>query len=1094
MNKARAIIIGGLACLFTVSTANQKHILRSGTPDAVQPLKPSSAKLQADFGKMPLYFIANKGQMDERVDYYVQGKDKSIYFSPGGVTFVLTSTVASTKEIAGKSANSAERWVVKLDFVGADRDVRPTALDETGAVVSYFKGNPEEWHTGIPTYNRLVYRNLWPGIDLVYSGTVNKLKYEFVVQPGADVSRIKLAYSGASEVVLGEGGRLEVRTPLGDLRDDEPVAYQEKDVKREKILMGFVLKGAALEKSEQDRQDQGPKTRTHEFGFNVGDYDRSLPLIIDPAVLVYCGYIGGSSCDFGEGIAVDGSGNAYVTGETQSTQATFPETVGPDLTFNGNQDAFVAKVNASGTGLVYCGYIGGSESESACGIAVDGSGNAYVTGFTSSADSTFPKTVGPDLTHNGAEDCFVAKVNASGTGLVYCGFIGGSNGDYGYGIAVDMSGMAYVTGLTTSSEATFPETVGPDLTYNGVGTWDAFVAKVNASGTGLAYCGYIGGSGAERALGIAVDGSGNAYVTGNTSSPEASFPETGGPDLTYNGGGNDVFVAKVNASGTGLVYCGYIGGSSNDLGEGVAVDGSGNAYVTGATSSTEATFPETGGPDLTYNGGGDAFVAKINASGTGLIYCGYIGGSSPDYGYGIAVDGSGNAYVTGNTSSTETTFPISVGPDLTYNGGTYGDAFVAKVNAGSARLVYCGYIGGSGNYDIGFGIAVDSSGNAYVTGYTNSAEATFPETVGPDLTHNGQTDVFVAKISVRRDDYVGTWTNGVFYRNSDTGAWVRLETSPATQIAVGDLDGDSFDDLIGTWPGEPGVWVKYSSDGTWAKLDNFTADSIAAGDVNGDGREDFLGSWSAFGVFYRNSLNGVWVKLEGSPALQIAAGDLDGDGKDDLVGIWSADPGVWVKYSGSGLWARLESAMPDFVAAGDMSGDGRDDLLGSWDGEGVYYKNSASGLWVLLETSAANKVGTGDLDMDGKGDLLGTWVSDPGAWVKYSRSGAWAKLDPVSPTWFAAGMMRAASFSGSGSSSIAGAIAEPPQVFKRYVDLSSLGPGGSKFVLRVEKNARVGSAIDKARQRRMTPGPGEPGFKPVIEKNSSGRINRDRSR
>jgi len=1078
MKKAIVIVIVGLACLFTVSTANQKPSIPSGTSDAVQPLKPSTVKLEADFGRMPLYFIANQGQMDERVDYYIQGRDKSIYFNPGGVTFVLASAEASKQE-------AAERWVVKLDFIDADRDVRPLGVDETGAIISYFKGNPEDWHTGLSTYGRLVYRNLWPGIDLVYSGTVNKLKYEFVVQPGADISRIKLAYYGASEVVLGEEGRLEVRTPLGNLRDDEPVAFQEKDGKRVDIPMGFVLQEPPPGNDEQDGQDQGPGMRSHAFGFNVGDYDRSLPLIMDPAILVYCGYIGGSGQDKGCGIAADNSGNAYVTGYTGSTEATFPENSGPDLTYNGGgTDAFVAKVSASGTGLVYCGYIGGSGNDYGNGIAVDGSGNAYVTGSSQSTETTFPETVGPDLTYNGYfYDAFVAKVNASGTGLVYCGYIGGSGDDHGNGIAVDGSGNAYVTGYTYSTEATFPETGGPDLTHSGVGT-DAFVAKVNSSGAGLVYCGYIGGSGDDFGYGIAVDGSGNAYVIGYTYSTEFTFPKTGGPDLTHNGN-SDAFVAKVNASGMGLVYCGYIGGSGTDVGFGIAVDGSGNAYVTGHTSSTEATFPETGGPDLTFNGGdNDAFVAKVNASGTGLDYCGYVGGSSQDYGYGIAVDGSGNAYVTGNTGSTAMTFPVIGGPDLTHNGNI--DAFVAKVSASGTGLYYCGYVGGSGS-DYGFGIAVDGSGNVHVTGYTNSTEATFPETGGPDLTHNGDYDVFIAKISTGKDDYLGSWSSGVYYRNSDTGAWFRLESSPATRVIAGDLDGDGYDDLIGTWSASPGVWVKKSSTGTWQKLDNYMPESIAAGDMNGDGRDDLLGSWNVFGVYYRNSVSGAWVKMESSTASRVAAGDLEGDCKADLIGTWEAQPGVWVKYSSTGGWQRLDNYLPLSIGSGDMNGDGRADLLGSWNIFGVFYRDSVSYDWVKLEASTASQVGAGDLDGDGKADLLGTWTSQPGAWVKYSKSGTWAKLDPVSPGCFSAGKMRAPLFSGSGFRNSFGPMIGLSLLDSNYEDLSSYGPGGSKFKFSTEKNARVGSKIDAKMQRKRKPGPGDPGFKPVIEKNSSGR-------
>jgi hypothetical protein len=692
---------------------------------------------------MPLSFIENRGQLDSRVAYYVQGRDTSLYFAAEGMTLVQTEQRHAEESSKGRlekasfgrdirqAPEPASRWVVKLDFVGANPHPKITAGEKLPAVVSYFKGPKEDWKAGLSTYGSIVYSDLWPGIDLVYSGAANRLKYTFLVKPGADPARVRLAYRGVRGVKVNDAGQLEVETPAGLLQDDKPYAYQEVEGRRVEISARYSLDRASL---------GGPRA----YRFELGSYDRSKPLVLDPAVFVYCGYMGGSGEDDGFAIAVDGSGSAYIAGITSSTEATFPVTVGPDLTLNGFYDAFVAKVNAAGTALVYAGYIGGSGLDVANGIAVDSSGNAYVTGRTESTEATFPVTVGPDLTYNGGfYDAFVAKVNAAGTALVYCGYIGGNDFDIGVRIAVDSSGNAYVAGSTYSTEATFPVTVGPDLTYNG--GWDAFAAKVNVAGTALVYCGYIGGSGDDYGIGIAVDSSGNAYVTGRTKSTEATFPVTIGPDLTYNGGAADAFVAKVNAAGTALVYCGYIGGSGDDYGAGMAVDSSGNAYVAGTTGSTEATFPVTVGPDLTYNGGAeDAFVAKVNAAGTALVYCGYIGGSSDDEGEYIAVDSSGNAYVTGRTNSTEATFPVTVGPDLTYNGDL--DAFVAKVNAGGTALVYCGYIGGS-DRDIGYGIAVDSFGNAYVTGITLSTEATFPVTVGPDLTYGGL-DAFVAKIGV----------------------------------------------------------------------------------------------------------------------------------------------------------------------------------------------------------------------------------------------------------------------------------------------------------------------------------------------------------
>ncbi|HEX9287318.1 MAG TPA: SBBP repeat-containing protein, partial [Thermoanaerobaculia bacterium] len=492
------------------------------------------------------------------------------------------------------------------------------------------------------------------------------------------------------------------------------------------------------------RLQSGAAGQPPAYGFELGSYDRNLPLILDPAILVYAGYIGGGSTgiDQGSGIAVDTSGAAYVTGRADSSEsAGFPVNAGPDTSFNGGSDAFVAKVAADGTSLVYAGYIGGVSFDFGFGIAVDGAGNAYVTGQTQSTEATFPVTVGPDVTFNGFVDAFVAKVNPSGTALVYAGYIGGTGNDLARGIAVDGEGNAYVVGQTTSSQAmNFPVAFGPDLSFNGA--TDAFVAKVNAAGTALDYAGYIGGANNDFGLGIAVDAFGNAYVAGQTQSSETSFPVAIGPDLTYNGGGFDAFVAKVNAAGTALDYAGYIGGEANDLGYAVAVDASGHAYVTGSTAST--AFPATGGPYLTPNGLDDAFVAKVKSDGTGLEYAGFIGGSGNDSGRGIAVDGLGNAYVTGTTTSDQTTFPVIGGPGVTYNGSE--DAFVAKVDASGGALDYAGYIGGTGS-DLGLGIAVDGFGNAFVTGSTNSSEATFPATVGPDTTFNGGTDAFVAKVA-----------------------------------------------------------------------------------------------------------------------------------------------------------------------------------------------------------------------------------------------------------------------------------------------------------------------------------------------------------
>jgi uncharacterized repeat protein (TIGR01451 family) len=702
--------------------------------------KAAASRVRLNADQLPLHFIENAGQVDAQVQYYVQGFDKTFYFTPQGVTLTIeehdTSRLAALAGNPAPAANEQRRVTLQFDFMGANSGVRPTGEEQAPALISYFKGPQEEWKTGLRTYKKLIYRDLWPGIDLIYSGTVQRLKYMFVVKPGADPDLIKLAYRGADKVDLNHDGRLEVRTPLGGFYDDRPTAYQR--VKGEEAAVRVAY-----------RREAAASAGSFAYGFRLGNYDPSLPLIIDPAILVYAGFIGGSAAERGNAIAVDTTGSAYVTGETSSVTSSFRPRVGPDLTENGGIDAFVAKVAPDGQTLLYAGFIGGAGTDRGTGIAVDGAGNAYVVGETNSGVN-FPTRGGPDSIHNGAFDAFVAKVNTSGSALVYAGFVGGINDDRGKAIALEQgcaaNCAAYIVGETSSSQTTFPEVVGPDLTHNG--GVDAFVAKINAAGSALDYAGFIGGSLDDRGNGIAVDGGGSVYVTGETSSPQGSFPEVVGPDPTHNGG-VDVFVAKINAAGTGLVYAGYIGGLLNDRGHAIAIEpvcaADCAAYITGETASDQASFPVAVGPDLTHNGGVDAFVAKVAADGTSLVYAGYIGGFDNDRGNGIAVDTGNSVHVVGETSSSQITFPDTVGPDLTYNGGV--DAFVAQINAGGNALVYAGYIGGLGD-DRGKGIAVDSAGDVYVVGETNSAPPNFPAKTGPDTTQNGDFDAFVAKICV----------------------------------------------------------------------------------------------------------------------------------------------------------------------------------------------------------------------------------------------------------------------------------------------------------------------------------------------------------
>jgi len=536
-----------------------------------------------------------------------------------------------------------------------------------------------------------------------------RLRYDWVVEPGGDPSQIVFGLEGSEKTYIDSEGRLVFMTRFGEVKLAELRVYQG------------------------DREIGGRFVeRPGGWGIAVGSYDPTQLLVIDP--LVYSTYIGGSGDDRGNAIAVDGSGNAYVTGYTWSTN--YDVTPGAFQTTNeGWEDVFVTKLNAAGTALVYSTYIGGSDGDEGTAIAVDGSGNAYVTGYTWSTNYDV-KPGAFQTTNGGRRDVFVTKLNATGTALVYSTYIGGNSDEEGRGIAVDGSGNAYVTGYTESTN--YDVTPGAFQTDGGGFYPDVFVTKLNAAGTALVYSTYIGGSGDERGHAIAVDGSGNAYVTGYTFSTD--YDVTPGAFQTTNEGGLDVFVTKLNATGTALVYSTYIGGSRDDYGYGIAVDGSGNAYVTGYTSSTN--YDVTPGAFQTTNGGGrDVFVTKLNATGTALVYSTYIGGSSDDFGHAMAVDGSGNAYVTGFTYSTD--YDVTPGAFQTMKGGE-GDVFVTKLNATGTALVYSTYIGGSGGED-GFGIAVDGSGNAYVTGFTYSTD--YDVTPGAfQTTKGGEGDVFVTKV------------------------------------------------------------------------------------------------------------------------------------------------------------------------------------------------------------------------------------------------------------------------------------------------------------------------------------------------------------
>jgi len=710
----------------------------------------STTQAISNYGNTPLQFEPNEGQTDRRVGYLSHGPGYTLFLTSAGATLAFVqrppkaphrpgrpvpgSSRSMHADLLGSSADSITATtpetesVIRLGFAGAALNAHPTLTgeDPLPGRVNYFQGKQSDggWHTNIPTYARVTYHDVYPGIDVVYYGTQgHTLEYDWRVAPGADPTAIRMDIEGVQSTTVDGQGSLVLHTVLGDIQQRAPVVYQDIDGQRVDIPTHYAVTGA------------------HQISFAVGAHDARRPLVIDP-VLAYSTFLGGNGNDGGYGIAVDSAGDAYVTGQTNSTNfLTTPGTFSTTYGGGTNEEAFVTKLNPSGSALLYSTYLGGSSSGSdsyGIGITVDRAGDAYVTGRTGSPN--FPTTPGAFSTTCNYYDAFVTKLNPSGSALLYSTFLGGSNNDSGRAIAVDGAGDAYVTGFTPSTN--FPTTPGAFSTTYGGGTFDAFVTKLNPSGSALLYSTYLGGSSDDEGYGIAVDGTGDAYVAGLTAS--TNFPTTPGAfSTTYGGGAHDAFVTKLNPSGSALLYSTYLGGSSDDYGTGIAVDGAGDAYATGYTASTN--FPTTPGAFSTTCGSyNDAYVTKLNPSGSALLYSTCLGGSNSNSdGYGIAVDGVGDAYVTGEVYASPN-FPTTTGAVSTTFSGGYTDAFMATFNPSGSALLYSTYLGGSGN-DGGYGIAVDGAGNAYVTGSTGSPN--FPTTLGTVSTiyGGGYSNAFVAK-------------------------------------------------------------------------------------------------------------------------------------------------------------------------------------------------------------------------------------------------------------------------------------------------------------------------------------------------------------
>jgi len=647
---------------------------------------------------LPLFFIPNYGQMASGVRFAIQTPELSAGFTTHGVVF---------KRGDGE---------LHLNFQGARPNGIISGQSELLGHANFLLGDDaKEWKRDLPLYSKIHYAGLYPGITGDYTIDGHRIKSEYSVMPGADPRLIVLNYEDAESIVINREGALEIGARGIEITEQAPVAYQTDSTGHRRTI-------------ESHYRLLNP----HSAVFELGAYDRSLPLVIDP-VISYSTYFGGSGTSSVTGIAVDSTGNLYVTGWTDSID--FPLAGAVQAVNHGGVDAFVAKLNASGSGLIYATYVGGRSDDRAAGIAVDASGNAFVTGSTTSTN--FPVASAVHTFPAGSRDAFVFKLNSVGNAFVFSTYLGGTGADQGNAIALDTSGNAYVAGDTLSTDFPVQSAVQSALG----GRTDAFITKFTPAGLVL-FSTYLGGSADEHAGAITIGQNGVIYVAGGTFS--SNFPVAGGAFQATSGGSQDAFVTSLSGSGSPIFFSTYLGGTGGALGTpeeatGIAVDSAGNMYVAGVTNSTN--FPTTASAfQTTFGGSQDAFVTKINANGT-LAYSTYLGTYGLEWANGLAIDSAGNAYIAGYTSASS--FPRVTAVQNAF-GGLY-DAFISELNPAGNGLTFSTFFGGTGS-DEANAIAIDPNGNIFVAGQTSSFDL---PTQGPLQLHNtGGVTGWVARLGV----------------------------------------------------------------------------------------------------------------------------------------------------------------------------------------------------------------------------------------------------------------------------------------------------------------------------------------------------------
>ena len=676
---------------------------------------------------LPIYFEPNRGQTDPSVSYLANFGSTRMFLTRDSAVFVIQKAPLAAMERTPKSAPAPlmPPAIVRMRTVNSQR-AQDEPFEKLPGISNYFIGNDaKKWVTDIPQYAKLKRTKVYPGVDMVFYGNQRQLEYDFIIAPGADPNRIELAYDGVDGIHTNANGDLVLATSAGDFIQKKPKVYQQFNGKQTEVAANYKI-------------GTGKTVR-----FEVARYDRSKPLVIDP-VIVFNALVGSSGNDVGFGIAIDSSQNTYVTGTSYSPD--FPLVNAFNSAFPSSRRIVVFKLNAAGTALLYSTYIGGESNDNGIGIGVDSSGNAIIAGNTTSHQyptvAAAQGAYGADLssTNPNPGDGVVSKLSASGGALLYSTYLGGSGLDQTYAMAVDIGGNAYVVGYSNGS---FPTTPGNFQPGGFGGSFDCTIAKYNPAGSQI-YSSYLGGNDLDACFAVAADSAGNAYVTGFTQS--SNFATSNGS--LYSGAG-DAFVAKVNSSGTALMYATLFGGSGTDDASGIAVDPQGAAYITGTTTTKNLATTPGAFQTSSRNSNGNVFtgfVAKLAPSGATFSYVTYLGGDQTDSPNGIAVDSAGNAYVVGQTYSAN--FP-SVAPVMGTKPGGPNDiaGFATAVNSTGTALIYSTFLGGpgaSGNQDPQ-GVVLDSSANAYIVGQTDSPF--YKNTAGALNAGYGGLDIFVTKLS-----------------------------------------------------------------------------------------------------------------------------------------------------------------------------------------------------------------------------------------------------------------------------------------------------------------------------------------------------------